>query len=423
MPGDNSAQSQNLINEGMGVLKDLSWLRRETDRPADVDSAGFQCQRFAQIDYDRDTEATKFDVDDENDVKAGIIEPYNWTWRTHEWNSKVDPVASPDKLQQHTDFTLAQQIVLGKGRRRPHSKNFAVEMIVDDKHVFESRLNRSTWVVRYSDYKQGDMDDLFQVREILFNPSGWADVDTDAYTTSLVNAGVASTTSRSIAEPINNGMGEVDQTNTYRLMDFLNTKMNREGGWIWRGPTPNLQQCQHVDKRLDVVQGYFGQKGDFWMLPAAVNYATTNEDTEQRSILSMRDDAHVCYEDDETYRGRIYFTKTDISTATEGSGSWVKGEMALDTSKANFDTDFKKETGEWRPVIRIPGMTYDVTGGVGGEPLIDWVSVPTSLQAANFIAADGNYGKGTGITPITFVIGADTYSFVSGLLVAVAGPA
>lgn len=407
----------------MAVKVDRSWFDRHIgERPANVNYAGLQSQRFARIDFEKDKRKVIFQKSDldATDSKVGIQEPLNCIWREHEPNSGMGIFDDQRGLQQFTDETLAGQVDISSGtRKRPHSKVFAAGLLIDDKHIPSTRLNRSSWFTRYSDYRMGDTDDLWQVREILFDNDIVSAAKVAERNTSLLGATAATEIAdENTAPPGDNPASEPKQSGKWKLMDLLNSTFNDEGSYVWRGPSPNLRQARHVDKVLDVIPGFFGQKADFWHIPAAINYGTTQNDAEQRSLLSMRDDAQVCYVDDETKRGRIYFTLTDISAAVEGTGTKIKGEMALDLTKANFNTDFKKETGEWRPVITLP-QTYSDAGGVGGEPALDF---PYTLKFGNLMVADGDYGKGTTAAPISFVIGADTYTFKYGILTAVAGP-
>jgi hypothetical protein len=79
---------------------------------------------------------------------------------------------------------------------------------------------------------------------------------------------------------ISTGVYEPTESEVHRLMQFLNTSMNRDGGYIWRGESPNLQQIKHVDEPMDVIPGYYAQQGDQWVIPDEVVYDTTRLDSE-----------------------------------------------------------------------------------------------------------------------------------------------
>lgn len=397
MSGDNRSDN-NRTSEGVGIFLDRSWIEKYSDkRPAAQRSAGFYANRYMKSSFDKDSGDVIEFRDEENDPMISIIEPLNLSYKIHEWNDlNKDPVSSPDsETQQSDDIDLSTEVIEdesvdadGKklenapGRVRPHSKVWAVNLIVDDKHVIESRLNRSTDVVRVSDYKAGDLDDLFQVREILKAMGDESSSEIDALTTTVVD----DSTSIAQNQDYTTTVYEPKPDPVYRMMYLLNPSMNKEGGYIWRGDTPNLQQTKHVDKALEVQPGYFGQYGDQWIIPDDIVYDTTQQDAEKRSLLCFRHDGQVYY--DSEAHGRIYFVDENVASQNEGTERKIKGYMAWDSVLANSNTQFDQETGQWRPVIQLPSDGYYDTvyfPASGGGPYWKW----ESPLASGDITSDG----------------------------------
>ncbi|TET36714.1 MAG: hypothetical protein E3J72_08125 [Planctomycetota bacterium] len=191
----------------------------------------------------------------------------------------------------------------------PHSQDsvWAIRLISDDRYAEETPQNRSTEIVRLCDGEAGDLDEFVRVRS----------------TTPLGD---------------------------YRAMWHI------DGGTLDAGYITDVPEGLKRRRRdnLDGVAppNHIARIGDIVILTDDDEKLRT-KDGDIFTIANIRHDAHFHY--DEAHDGRIYFTKNP--PASEQAGLEVIGEMVCDPAKANADTALGKESGEWRPQIKLPLAT------------------------------------------------------------------
>jgi len=379
---ENKTQFQNYDYGGVGALHDPSWIDKYAPkRPHEVNSAGFQVNRFAKFEsYDADEDGTREPVvklDSEDDPMIGIIEPLNFIWRLHEYNKKDDPLTDPNVSEAASDRDIAgieigdyldaiadaQDAAGGTGRRRPHSKVFAFGTISGDKHLVGSRLNRSTIETRYSDYRTGARHQIDLVRECL-TPEGELSGDkiSDVADTLIDNA--TGTTAAEIEQPFpvpKDTEARSDATAfdpefwpNDRIMAIINEGFEQPGGYVFQSSSLYSNRIIHVDDPEQPPSGNYAQWGDVFTIPDDDIYAYTQRDNNARSLLNIWTKAHFY----KTPARDGPIDMVDPLAPEKSIGLLISGDLRILASRANADPTWGYEAGKWVPVVALP-ILYD----------------------------------------------------------------
>lgn len=419
MTKDNKTALQNPIHGGLDYLHDESWLKDHAPkRPKEVESSGLQVKRHAKIaGYDIEKRRAAIQRDDEDDPMIGILDPVEWVYRVHEFNTLPNRVIPPDGEYAGRNWDMPLQPVEeskdvdadGKkeqtedeeppGRVRPWSKCWHQVGVIDAKHLVGSRFNRSTWWTRHVDYRHGALHQLFDIRETLVPEGIWSLSDIDASSaetrrgagathtgdltedTELTGAGTGAILelppmyqTAATGDPFNPESWPLDRAHLR-----LNRGFSREGGYITIGDPLNVGF--HVDGALNVTPSLFAQLGDAFVITPDDVYTYTQRDIEGRSLLNLWHDVHFHMSPDKD--GRIYFTRTPAGI--ENFGIAYKGEMVGDPVVANTMSQFGQESVNWRPQLKrpvfyvVPVAPLNPTPEGGGYWPPGWDFPPTGI--------------------------------------------
>lgn len=217
-------------------------------------------------------------------------------------------------------------------------------LIVDDKYLIDAKYNQSEAVKRLCDEKLADIGDVWRIR--------------------AVSSSVPSIGSLSSDE----SYGQF-----YKLMWLINRFNESEGGWMTDSAHAGLSLTEGDAALHEVAtpKRNIGQIGDVLLLCEG-DLISTTADGDIQCYTNIRHDAHFFYKT-EAADGRIFFTTNP--PGMEGVIQ-IKGEMILDPALADFDTELKKESGEWRPQIGLPLWTYTPPDTPPWEPTDDRVTPP-----------------------------------------------
>jgi hypothetical protein len=393
MNADNKTQFQNANYGGLGYMHDPSWLKDHTPKPPkSVGSAGFQVNRWAKLaEYDIEKRRETIQRDKEDDPNIGIIDPFNVIYRVHEYNELPNHILPPDgdyaginwdaPLQPEIPDVDAAGAGGGagggkkktdddepKGRVRPWSKCWHFMNVIDGKHLVGSRLNRSTLMGRYVDYRVGAWHQYLDVRETMIPEGKFTTQEAEEYSAQVRGAKGATHTGEPPEEgsPAGGFSEAAPELPTQfqtaapgnqldpefwpydRIHHRLNVGFNTEGGYITNASPLNVGF--HHDPPLAPAPRLFAQYGDAFVITPDDVYDYTGRDREGRSLLNLWHDVH--FHMDPPHDGRIFFTRTP--PGVEPFGLPYKGEMVGDPAVANTNTQWGQESVNWRPQIKRP---------------------------------------------------------------------
>ncbi|MFH1421742.1 MAG: hypothetical protein ABIH42_03385 [Planctomycetota bacterium] len=297
-PTDEELRVTNVNKHGPIVLKRsenfVKKLRQEKRRD-DTES-----NIFAELtDFDEEHQEAQLD-------KSGPAEELNWEYRDH--SPEPDPeLDSQDKV-------------------------WAIQLISDDKYMIETPVNRSTEVVRVCDENKGDIDDIWRIRAVPGSEDIAADLlQRDSETREKI----------------------ISKTSSYRTMWLINTVSGGEGGWITDVSPEGLALTARSDEKKISPARRIGQIADIVILTDDDEICVT-KDGDTFTYANVRHDAHFHKSQDKD--GRIHFTDDFPGIAPIGVA--IKGVMVCDSSVKNTDTALGKESGQWRPQVKVPLYFY-----------------------------------------------------------------
>ena len=233
----------------------------------------------------------------------------------------------------------------------PDDITFVHQVILDDRYLPHTEHDRAQIAIRLTDYKKGSISDELIIRAVLVAvpppapppPPISSDPHTDAVEIPPDPPQLAGEPERAIMRQLGQFTLRAGED---KFIDHLyaGTRSLNNSGREY-GSTP------------PVGGGKIGKLGDIVIIDRGDKLGTT-EDGDDYGYGNIRHDAHFGWvepgqeEVDDEYDGRIYFTKT--APGTEPDGKAIKGEMVCDPAVANTKTVLNKESGEWRPQIKLP---------------------------------------------------------------------
>jgi len=244
---------------------------------------------------------------------------------------KAQEILSASKMNVSVEaLRRLQNIQGGRGIKVSHSAvGVLLEqafrfLTIDDRYLLDQKYNQSDIIQRLGDFKQGDLADFLRVRACVGESP------------------------RDEAEQLYRAMLMLDRT-------YGGGVRGGEGGWITDAALAGLGHTEKINGLIiPTPLGRIGQIGDVFFLDGGDFIATTT-DGDTWCYVNIRQDAHFYM--DPTRDGRIYFTQT--APGSEPTGIALKGEMVADPAVADDAlSQLQKESAEWRPQIKIPGIEY-----------------------------------------------------------------